>query len=116
MDHKSLINSLEFIRNKGFCSYTVHRAIKEFEEIQYYLKEEDRKKLGYYMVTLDPDYPDFTGVHSDYEWFAKHINEIIKSVKRKEDGYENIKRLEVVRNEYRRQIISPFHWKEGGNT
>lgn len=109
MDRKSLISSLEFILNKGFCSYTAHRAIKEFEEIQCYLKEEDRKKLGYYMVTLDPNYPDFTGVHSDYEWFAVHTKEIIEAIKRKEDGYENIKRLEVVRNEYRRQIVSPFH-------
>lgn len=109
MNRKSLIDSLEFILNKGFCSYTIHRAIKKFEEIQCYLKEEDRKILGYYMVTLDPDYPDFTGVHSDYEYFAMHLKEIIESIKRKEDGYENIKRLEVIRNEYRRQIVSPFH-------
>ncbi len=109
MDHKSLIDALEFILNKGFCSYTIRRAIKKFEEIQCYLKEEDRKTLRYYMVTLDSNYPDFTGVHSDYEYFAVHIKKIIESIKRKEDGYENIKRLEVIRNEYKRQIIPPVY-------
>lgn len=109
MDRKSLIQSLIFIRHKGFCSHSVHRAIKEFEDIQCYLKEEDRKNLGYYMVVLDPNYPDFTGNHNDYEYFAQCVNQIIESIKRKEDYYENIKRLEIVRNEYCRQIVPPVY-------
>lgn len=81
MNNKSLIKSLEFIRNKGFCHYTVHRAIKEFEKIQYYLKDDDRKVLSSCLMNIDPNYPDFTGSEIDYGWFARHINQIINLLK-----------------------------------
>ena len=82
MNNTNLIKSLEFIRNKGFCCYTAHRAIKEFDKIKSYLNEEDRKKIEYYMLELDPDYPDYC-FHSHFtcEMFAYHIEKIIKSIK-----------------------------------
>lgn len=82
MDDTSLIKSLEFIRNKGFCHYTVHRAIKEFNKIKSYLTEKDRNNIGYYILELNPDYPDYCH-HSHFtcEMFAYNIEKIIESIK-----------------------------------
>lgn len=82
MNNANLIKSLEFIRNKGFSHCTVHRAIKEFEKIKSYLNEEDRKWLEYYMLELDPDYPDYC-FHNHFrcESFADYIEKIIQAVK-----------------------------------
>ena len=45
MKKKYLLESLEFILNKGFCARTIHRAWIEFHKIKQYLKEEDSKLI-----------------------------------------------------------------------
>ena len=59
MNKNSLIKSLDFILNKGFCARTIHRAWREFEKIKSYLTEEDSKLIYEWMLELDPDYPDY---------------------------------------------------------
>jgi hypothetical protein len=59
MKRKYLLESLEFILNKGFCTRTIHRAWMEFNKIKQYLAEEDRKLIYKWMLELDPDYPDY---------------------------------------------------------
>lgn len=59
MKQKYLIESLEFILNKGFCTRTIHRAWMEFNKIKEYLSEEDSKLIYKWMLELDPDYPDY---------------------------------------------------------
>ena len=82
MNKESLIQSLKFILNKGFCQATVHRAIKEFNIIKPYLQESDSKKLGYYMMYLDPTYPDYIDADHRHtcEMFADCVMAIIKSI------------------------------------
>ena len=59
MKKKYLLESLEFILNKGFCARTIHRAWMEFHKIKQYLTEEDSKLIYKWMLELDPDYPDY---------------------------------------------------------
>lgn len=59
MNKKYLLESLEFILNKGFCTRTIHRAWMEFNKIRPYLSEEDSKLIYKWMLELDPDYPDY---------------------------------------------------------
>jgi hypothetical protein len=58
MNKKDLLQSLEFILNKGFCTRTIHRAWMEFDKIKQYLLKEDSELIYRWMLELDPDYPD----------------------------------------------------------
>ena len=59
MNKNSLIKSLDFILNKGFCKRTIYRAWKEFKKIKPYLAEEDSELIYRCMLYVDPDYPDY---------------------------------------------------------
>ena len=81
MKKKYLLESLEFIRNKGFCARTIHRAWMEFHKIKEYLPEEDSKLIYKWMLELDPDYPDYRP-NCDYsrEMFAIAVKQAIQHV------------------------------------
>ena len=81
MKKKYLIESLEFILNKGFCARTIHRAWMEFNKIKEYLSEEDRKLIYKWMLELDPDYPDYRP-NDDYarEQFAFSVKQAMQHI------------------------------------
>lgn len=81
MKKKHLLESLEFILNKGFCTRTIHRAWMEFNKIKEYLAEEDRKLIYKWMLELDPDYPDYRPNY-DYarEQFAISVKQTIQHI------------------------------------
>ncbi len=75
MNKHSLLKSLDFILNKGFCTRTIHRAWREFEKIKSYLTEEDSKLIYKWMLELDPDYPDYNPNDYDRQQFAFSIKQ-----------------------------------------
>jgi hypothetical protein len=81
MKQKYLLESLEFILNKGFCTRTIHRAWMEFNKIKQYLAEEDRKLIYKWMLELDPDYPDYRP-NDDYarEQFAFSVKQAMQHI------------------------------------
>ena len=81
MSNKELVKSLEFIRNKAFCTRTFYRAEKEFNRIKEFLTPEESKTLFEALLWVDPEYPDsFTPIRkNDYEYLADTIKSIIKN-------------------------------------
>lgn len=80
MKKKYLIESLEFILNKGFCTRTIHRAWMEFYKIKQYLSEEDSKLIYRWMLELDPDYPDYCPNNYCYEQFVLSVKQAIQHI------------------------------------
>lgn len=85
MTKKSLLNSLKFILNKGFCVTTIHRAWMEFDKIKSYLAAEDSKLIYEWMLELDPNYPDYRPNY-DYgrEQFAFAVKQAINHIMEEE--------------------------------
>ena len=77
MNKRSLLKSLDFILNKGFCTRTIHRAWREFEKIKSYLTDEDSKLIYKWMLELDPDYPDY----SPNDYCRKQFAFVVKQAK-----------------------------------
>lgn len=80
MKKKYLLESLEFILNKGFCTRTIHRAWIEFNKIKEYLVEEDRKLIYRWMLELDPDYPDYCPNNYCYTQFALSVKQAMQHI------------------------------------
>ena len=54
----TLLKSLDFILNKGFCATTHHRAEHELKKIKSLLTTEEFDKLHYLLAYVNPDNPD----------------------------------------------------------
>ena len=81
MNKKDLIQSLDFILNKGFCIITIHRAWREFHKIKLYLTEEDEILIYKWMLELDPSYPDYNISTRNYS--SKQFAYAIKQAKQR---------------------------------
>lgn len=73
---RTLVESLKYIVDNGFCSYNYYKAKQEWNKIKDQFNSADQEELKSALIRVDPDYPDCL----DYRGFSDVFNTKIKQL------------------------------------